>query len=59
MSCRVIPPGVTKTFFSGMPPNATISSVCSTIVVQDVRRRSTASALPTRCGSSTSDAPML
>jgi len=40
--CRVVPPGVTNTFFSGMPPNATISSVFSTIVGQEDAARRTA-----------------
>ena len=59
MACVVIPPGVTYTFFSGMPPNATISSVFATIVGQDDAPRSTRPALPTRCGSSTSEVPRL
>ncbi len=59
MSCRVIPPGVTNTFFSGRPPKATISSVFSAIVVHDEPPPSTAPALPTMCGSTTSEVPWL
>ena len=56
---RAMPPGATKVFFSGRPPNATSSSVCRAMTSHDVALRNTAAELPTRCGSSTSDAPML
>ena len=56
---RAIPPGATKVFLCGSPPNATSSSVCFAITFQVVALRNTAAELPTRCGSRTSDAPML
>ena len=54
-----MPPGATKVFLCGMPPNATSSSVCFASTVHGVALRKTLPAFPTTCGSSTSEAPML
>ncbi len=54
-----MPPGATLVFFRGMPPNATISSVCSAITGQSVRPAVTSTPGPTTCGMITADAPKL
>jgi hypothetical protein len=57
--CRLTPPEATREFFSAMPPNASTTSLCSTICSQVTLRRATSSSGPITCGRITFDAPAL
>jgi hypothetical protein len=58
-ACSVMPPDATALFFCEIPPNATISCVCSAITGQSVSPAVTSTPAPTTCGMITADAPKL